>query len=80
MSGCCNEYGCRRKKPVKLTRSPLTGTWYVVTAYTERDNGMLVASTKHALEPDVQEQLEAMWKAMHADALTGFHQRYGRDA
>jgi hypothetical protein len=63
MSGCCNEHGCRRKKPVKLTRSPLTGTWYVVTAYTERDNGMLAASTKHALEEHTQKQLEATLEA-----------------
>jgi hypothetical protein len=28
VSGCCNEHGCRRKKPIKLGRSPLTGTWY----------------------------------------------------
>jgi hypothetical protein len=63
VSGCCSEYGCRRKKPVKLIRSPLTGTWYVVTAYTERDNGMLVASTKHALEPSQQKQLETMLEA-----------------
>jgi hypothetical protein len=63
MSGCCNEYGCRRKKPIKLMRSPLTGTWYVVTAYTDQGGGIYRASTKHALEPQMQEQLEAMREA-----------------
>jgi hypothetical protein len=64
MGGCCNEYGCRRKKPIKLTRSPLTGTWYVVTAYTGMGGGILRATTKHALEPEAQEMLESMWKAL----------------
>jgi hypothetical protein len=66
MSACCSEYGCRRKKPVKLTRSPLTGTWYVVTAYTDKGDGIYRASTKHALEPQMQEQLEAMREALQA--------------
>jgi hypothetical protein len=74
MSACCNEYGCRRKKPIKLTRSPLTGTWYVVTAYTadpmlRTPDGEPVyrASTKHALEASQQEQLTAMFRAWRAE-------------
>ncbi len=35
MARCCNEHGCRRKKPIMLMRSELTGTWYIVTDYTE---------------------------------------------
>jgi hypothetical protein len=59
MGGCCNEHGCRRKKPVKLVRSGLTGTWYVVTAYTDRGNGRIEALAKHALDEQTQEWLQA---------------------
>lgn len=62
---CCSELGCRRKKPVQLTRSPLTGTWYVVTDHTEKANGLLVAKAKHRLPDDQQRQLNAMLAAFH---------------
>ncbi len=67
---CCSEPGCRRKKPIKLMRSDLTGTWYVVTDYTERTpltpeaEPMYVAKVKHELEPTAAIQLEAMRDAL----------------
>jgi hypothetical protein len=71
VSGCCNEYGCRRKKPLHLMRDDLTGTWYVVTAYTEHavlrtpeGKPLYRVTTRHALEPFQQEQLEAMLEAL----------------
>lgn len=75
MSGCCNEMGCRRKKPVQLTRSPLTDTWYVVTDHTEKANGLLVAKTKHRLPDDQQRQLNDMLAAYREQ-----QERLGGDA
>ncbi len=72
MSACCNESTCRRKKPIKLMRSGLTGTWYVVTDYTERvsptpgGEPLYVAKVKHELDPAVAIQLEAMREAYRA--------------
>ncbi len=66
MAGCCNEHGCRRKKPIMPMRSGLTGTWYVVTDYTNRGEGRYEAKTKHALSPDQAAQLDAMREALAA--------------
>lgn len=60
MGGCCNEMGCRRRKPMMLMRSDLTGAWYVVTAYTEQGDGLFRASAKHRLPDNSQDQLEDM--------------------
>lgn len=64
MSACCNEYGCRRKKPIMLMFSELTKSWYVVTDYTERSgDGEYRAKTKHQLNADQSDQLTRMQQA-----------------
>lgn len=63
---CCNEMGCRRKKPIKLMRSELSGTWYFVTDYTHAKHGEDTwrATTKHEVDPAQARQLEAMRDAL----------------
>ena len=61
MSGCCDEMGCRRTKPMMLMRSALTGVWYVVTDYRERgSHGLFWSKTRHRLRDDQQAQLNEM--------------------
>ena len=45
-----------RKRPPILSRSSLTGRVYIVTRYSQRGDGLLVASEKY----DVTEQFEAL--------------------
>ena len=30
---CCNEYRCRRTKPIVIRRGGLSGRWYAITDY-----------------------------------------------
>ena len=78
MSECCNEYGCKRKKPVMLMRSDLTETWYVVTDYTKRGEGQFTAKVKHRLADNQQQQLEDMREELGA-ALKLLDEAYRED-
>lgn len=59
---CCAEHDCRRGQPIRVLRSELTGTWYVVTRYTERADGSIVAEQKHSLHPEDAARLNALGK------------------
>lgn len=50
-----------------LTRSGLSGTWYVVTDYIDRD-GSIVAKTKHRLSDQQQGELEEMFNVGRGDS------------
>jgi hypothetical protein len=60
VSGCCDEYGCRRKQPIRLYLGDLSGQVYAATRSTPRLDkhrnpvpGAWVARDKH----DVTEAL-----------------------
>lgn len=55
---CCGEHGCRRGQPIRVLRSGLTGSWYVVTRWSEKEDGTIVAEQKHAVHPADADQLE----------------------
>lgn len=42
-----------KRQPVRILMSDLTGRAYAVTRYTEREDGSIVASTKHDVTDDV---------------------------
>lgn len=60
-------------KPPILLRSGLTGSVYIVTAYTDHGDGRITAKTKH----DVTEQFEALVQELqgHRPGGTEFHKR-----
>jgi hypothetical protein len=53
MSDCCNEYKCKRKKPILVRRGALSGHWVVITDYTQLDNGIISSNTKHDVTDDL---------------------------
>jgi hypothetical protein len=57
VSGCCNEYGCKRKQPFHIMRGDFTGAWYVVTRWKDQGNGTLAADEKHELPEQYQRAL-----------------------
>lgn len=63
MSGCCIEHNCRRSKPIRVLRSALSGSWYAVTDYIDRGNGLIEAKTKHRLANEDQETLNRLYVA-----------------
>jgi hypothetical protein len=72
--GCCNEAGCRRKEPIRITRGGLSRKWYAAT----RTNGAWVLE-KHELHPDTQAELTEMadshaWLAAVESAMGGRQQ------
>ena len=72
MSGCCNEYGCTRKKPIRLMQGGLTGTWVLIPDYGERDGGGIVARKKHRLHPADERLLVAMQAAADWAMANGY--------
>lgn len=54
-----------RGGPPRVLRSPLTGTWYVVTAYRDYGHGNIEAVVKREVHPDDATGLESMFKATH---------------
>ncbi len=63
---CCGEHTCQRSQPIRVLRSGLTGTWYVVTQYAVRGNGAVEAAQKHQMHPDDAAALEAAFQAESA--------------
>ena len=59
MSECCNEYNCKRKKPVLVRRSVFSGRWTVVTDYTVLDGGLVSAKVRHDINDDFEEYLKS---------------------
>lgn len=59
MSGCCNEYRCRRKQPVRILQGPFGGAWYVVIRYREWGDGLIEAIEKHELDEPTCAMLNA---------------------
>lgn len=70
MSGCCNELGCRRSKPIKVMQSGLTGVWYAVTDYVDLGDDRFEAKAKHKLPPDNQRELSELQAALVAQQRT----------
>jgi len=54
-----------RGGPPRVTRSPLTGTWYVVSAYHDLGGGRFAATQKREVHPDDAAGLERLWSAAH---------------
>lgn len=54
---CCDDYKCKRTKPILVRQSELTGCWYVVTAYKDEGNGIICATTRHEITADFSEYL-----------------------
>ena len=51
----------------RVFRSPVTGAWYVVTAYWDYGNGHYIASVKREVHPDDLRELETLYQiAQHA--------------
>lgn len=62
MSGCCNEYGCTRKKPYKIRQGYFTDAWYLVTDYRSKEPNTLVANRKHDITIElIPALLDAGW-------------------
>jgi hypothetical protein len=55
---CCNDYKCRRVKPMLVRRSEMTGTWYVITDYKRLGNGIISSITRHEITDDFSAYLE----------------------
>jgi hypothetical protein len=52
-----------RSGPPRVMRSPLTGTWYVITPpYRDMGEGRIIAGRKREVHPDDQAHLEEMVK------------------
>lgn len=61
MGECCNEWKCRRKQPIMLMRSDLTGTWFFVTRWKPLGpEGGFYAIEKHAVGKKQSADLERM--------------------
>jgi hypothetical protein len=72
MSGCCNEYGCKRKQPFHIMRGDFSGKWSVVTKWKERSGGGFVADEKHELPENYERQLNeafpvSLWQTIEDD-------------
>jgi hypothetical protein len=66
---CCNEYRCRRTKPLLIFRGSLTGRWYVATDYKSRPGGGLEALQKHDVTDEMTAALIAAgWTPPPSDA------------
>lgn len=50
---CCREYKCKRAKPILVRRTGLTGRWVVITDYSDRGDGIIIANTKHDVNDDL---------------------------
>ena len=62
MSGCCNEYRCKRKLPYRIRLAPFSQRWMLITRYTDKDNNLMVASEKHDIHDElVTALLDAGW-------------------
>jgi hypothetical protein len=62
MSGCCDQAGCRRKKPFHIRRGPLTGQVWLITDYDvdpHSDGERLRMKTRH----DITEEIEAFMRS-----------------
>lgn len=59
---CCDEWRCRRSQPMRVARSELTGTWYVVTEYAERAGGAFESRQKHSPYPADASWLEDLYQ------------------
>lgn len=62
MSKCCDEYNCRRKNPILVRQTGLTGRWVVVTRYTASSHSpdIITASEKHDIDDDFTEYLKRL--------------------
>jgi len=49
---CCDDYKCRRKKPILVRQGWLSKAWYVVTDYKDMGNGSICATTRHEVTED----------------------------
>jgi hypothetical protein len=59
VTACCPEPGCRRKQPIRLVQSGLTGRWYFVTRWKDRGDGLIEAVEKHMVTDDVAALLDS---------------------
>lgn len=58
---CCNG-ACRRRTPIRVRMSDLTGRVYAITRYTtDRANNAIRADEKHDVTADVQHLMAEAW-------------------
>lgn len=55
---CCSEHNCRRKSPILVRRGAFSDQWTAITAYTTGPGNLITATTKHALDPVSQAEIE----------------------
>lgn len=55
---CCDEWKCRRKQPIMLSRGGFSQRWYAVTRWKDRGNGLFEAIEKHTLDPMLSAALD----------------------
>jgi hypothetical protein len=59
MSGCCDDYFCKRRKPILIRKGGLSDRWFAVTAYTVMpDHPGTVRSAnggKHDITDDIEQ-------------------------
>ena len=62
MSGCCGEYGCKRRDPYKIRFAGFTQRWMLVTRYSLKADNLMVAYEKHDINDElVAALLDAGW-------------------
>jgi hypothetical protein len=55
MSGCCDEWNCRRTEPIRLYAGDFTGGIYAATRSKKRGPGQYVAYEKHDVTEAMRE-------------------------
>ena len=78
MSGCCDEYRCRRKQPIHLYLGNLTGQVFAATHAHERSPGRWTAYQKHDVTRQMVEFLRRN-EAWVREQLGENHQRREED-
>jgi hypothetical protein len=56
---CCDEYRCRRSKPLLVRKGGFSGRWFVITDYKPRGENGIEAMQKHDVTDELIAQLLA---------------------